>query len=174
MQTFSTNAINLKAYVLNETDKIVVMYSEDKGLMRCVAKGVKKPKSKLGGRMEMLVANKLLLRKGKNLDTVAQADTINSFYKIRQDMDKMMYAIYCAEIIINFGVENDPSAEEVYSLFYNCLQKIADSSSTVDVLLVVLRFQLQILQIVGYALELDGCANCSLCVDEEELYFSIL
>ena len=66
MNNFVTDAINLKAYNLSEADKIIVMYSKDKGLIRGVAKGVKKPKSKLGARMDLLVANKLMLYKGKH------------------------------------------------------------------------------------------------------------
>lgn len=58
MQNFTTNAINLKSYNLSETDKIIVMYSKDKGIIKGVAKGAKKTTSKLGGRMDMLVANR--------------------------------------------------------------------------------------------------------------------
>ena len=58
MNNFVTDAINLKSYNLSESDKIIVMYSKDKGLIRGVAKGVQKPKSKLGARMDLLVANK--------------------------------------------------------------------------------------------------------------------
>ena len=65
MQNFTTNAINLKSYNLSETDKIVVMYSKENGIIKGVAKGVKKTTSKLGGRMDMLIANKLLMRKAK-------------------------------------------------------------------------------------------------------------
>ena len=53
MQNFTTDAINLKSYNLSESDKIIVMYSKDKGIIRGVAKGVKKSTSKLGGRMDI-------------------------------------------------------------------------------------------------------------------------
>ena len=53
MQNFTTDAINLKSYNLSESDKIIVMYSKDKGIIRGVAKGVKKSTSKLGGRMDL-------------------------------------------------------------------------------------------------------------------------
>jgi len=52
MANYTTQAINLKSYNLGEADKIMVMYSRDHGIIRCVAKGIKKPTSKLGGRME--------------------------------------------------------------------------------------------------------------------------
>ena len=58
---YVTEAINLKSYNLNDADKILVMYSKDNGLIKGVAKGVKKPKSKLGARMDLLVANSLQL-----------------------------------------------------------------------------------------------------------------
>lgn len=45
MQNFTTNAINLKSYNLSETDKIIVMYSKDKGIIKGVAKGAKKPQA---------------------------------------------------------------------------------------------------------------------------------
>ena len=70
MNTFTTDAINIKTYPLSENDNIVVMFSKDKGLIKGVAKGVKKPKSKLGARMQMLVANKLMLNEGKSMDDI--------------------------------------------------------------------------------------------------------
>lgn len=112
MQNFTTNAINLKSYNLSETDKIIVMYSKDKGIIKGVAKGAKKTTSKLGGRMDMLVANRLMLHKGRNLDTICQAQAINTFKNTRNDMDKLFYSIYCSEVVHSFGVENDPNSEE--------------------------------------------------------------
>ncbi len=173
MQNFVTNAINLKSYPLSETDKIVVMYSKDKGLIRGVAKGSKKPKSKLGGRMDTLVANRLMLYKGKNLNTIAQAEALNTFNKIRVDMDKLLYSMYCAEIVMNFGVENDPSSEEIFDLFYACLSRIAECSEKVEVMLAVMRFQLKMMNILGYALELQKCAICNCELSDEEIYFSL-
>ena len=69
-KNYTTDAINLKSYDLSDADKIILMYSRDKGLVRGVAKGVKKPKSKLGARMDSLIANTLMFAKGKNLDRI--------------------------------------------------------------------------------------------------------
>ena len=81
MNNYVTEAINLKSYNLSESDKIILMYSKDKGLIKGVAKGIKKPKSKLGARMDLLVANSLQLLKGRSMDTILQAQTINNFRK---------------------------------------------------------------------------------------------
>lgn len=172
MQNFTTNAINLRSYNLSESDKIIVMYSKEKGLIKGVAKGGKKTSSKLGGRMDMLVANKLMLYKGKNLDTICQAEALNTFMNLRRDMDKLFYSMYCAEIINNFGVENDPNSEEIYNLFYSLLQSMSAATTKEETLLSILRFQLKIMSICGYSLEMDQCVKCGCKVDQEELYFS--
>lgn len=172
MSNFVANAINLRSYSLSESDKIIVMYSKEMGLIKGVAKGGKKTSSKLGGRMDMLVANKLMLYKGKNLDTICQAEALNTFINLRQDMDKLFYSMYCAEIVNNFGVENDPNSEEIYDLFYGVLQQISKSASKEEVLLSLLRFQLKIMYIAGYSIEMDNCVKCGYQIEKEEMYFS--
>ncbi|MDD3237275.1 MAG: DNA repair protein RecO [Candidatus Gastranaerophilales bacterium] len=171
-QNFVTDAINLRSYNLSEADKIVVMYSKEKGLIKGVAKGTKKPTSKLGARMDMLVANKLMLHKGKNLDTICQAEALNTFLNLRQDMDKLFYSMYCSEIVNNFGIENDPNSFEVYDLFYNFLNTLAATTKKEDILLSVLRFQLKMMYLSGYSLELDSCSKCGEKLGEENLYFA--
>lgn len=143
MNNFVTDAINLKAYNLSEADKIIVMYSRDKGLIRGVAKGVKKPKSKLGARMDLLVANKLMLYKGKSLDRICQAEALNTFQKTRRNMDKIFYSMYISEVVSNFGVEDDPCSNEVYDLLYKALEKISNASDAVEIMIAVIKFQLK-------------------------------
>ena len=172
MNNFVTDAINLKSYNLSEADKIMVMYSKEKGLMKCVAKGCKKPKSKLGARMDLLVANTLMLYKGKNMDTICEAKALNTFKSNRQDMDKLFYSMYVSEIVNNFGVEEDPSSAEIYNLLYKALEKIANSSNKKQVLIAVIKFQLKIMQIVGFGIELDTCLCCREQILAENMYFS--
>ena len=155
-EQFTTNVINLKSYNISEADKIILMYSKEKGLIKGVAKGIKKPTSKLGGRMDMLVANKLMLNKGKNLDTICQAEAINTFLNLRRDMNKLFYAMYAGEIITNFGIENDPNSEEIFNLFYSFLEQISKVEKKENVMLSLLKFQLKIMEITGYSIELDS------------------
>lgn len=172
MNNFVTDAINLKSYNLSECDKIIVMYSKEKGLIKGVAKGCKKPKSKLGARMDSLIANKLMLFKGKNLDTICEAQALNTFKKSRQDMDKLFNSMYVSEVITNFGVEEDPCSEEIYNLFYKTLQKIADSEDKKEIMIAVIKFQLKIMQISGFGIELDTCLCCREQILAEDMYFS--
>ena len=172
MNNFVTDAINLKAYNLSEADKIIVMYSKDKGLIRGVAKGVKKPKSKLGARMDLLVANKLMLYKGKNLDRICQAEALNTFQKTRQNMDKIFYSMYITEVVNNFGVEDDPCSKEIYDLLYKALDKISNASTNVEIMIAVIKFQLKMMQISGFGIELDTCLCCGEPIKDVNMYFS--
>jgi DNA repair protein RecO (recombination protein O) len=171
-KNYTTYAINLRSYDLSDADKIVVMYSKDRGLIRSVAKGVKRPKSKLGARMDSLIANTLQFSRGRNLDTICQAQTINSFKKIREDILKLMCSSYISEIVANFGLEGDPSSNETYNLLYSALNKIAESKEKKDVLIAVIKFQLKMMLIAGISPELDTCLCCGKRILEEDMYFS--
>lgn len=172
-EQFTTNVINLKSYSISESDKIILMYSKEKGLIKGIAKGIKKTTSKLGGRMDLLVANKMMLNKGRNLDTICQAEALNTFFNLRSDMNKLFYAMYCCEIVTNFGIENDPNSEEIYNLFYTFLEQLSSAEKTEHSMLNVIRFQLKIMEITGYSLELDNCVKCMKKPDEEEIWFSV-
>lgn len=171
-EQFTTNAINLKSYSISEADKIILMYSKEKGLIKGIAKGIKKINSKLGGRMDLLVANKMMLNKGRNLDTICQAEALNTFFNLRNDINKLFYALYCSEIVSNFGTENDPNSEEIYNLFYTFLDCIASSKTKEQIMLCVIRFQLKIMNITGYSIELNECVKCHK-KETEDFYFSI-
>lgn len=168
---FVTDAINLKSYNLSESDKIIVMYSKDKGLIRGVAKGVKKPKSKLGARMDLLVANTLMLHKGKNLDTICQAEVLNTFHKTRQDIDKIFYSMYVTEVVHNFGLEEDPGSEIIYNLLYKTLNAISISENKVEIMIAVIKFQLKMMIESGFSIEFDSCLHCHNTVKDETMYF---
>lgn len=171
MNNYVTDAINLKSYNLSESDKIIVMYSKDKGLIKGIAKGVKKPKSKLGARMDNLVANTVMLHKGKNFSTICQAQTLDSFRHVRTDLDKIFYSMYVAEIVNNFGLEDDPSSENIYNLLYRALNCISEAGNKVQIMLAVIKFQLKMMKESGFSLEFDNCLNCRHEVKNETVYF---
>ena len=120
METFVTDAINIKTYPLSENDSIVVMFSKEMGLIRGIAKGAKNPKSKLGARMQSLIANRLMLNKKRNLDIIKEASAINPFNKLRYDLDKLTMAFYAAEIINTFcnDDDKDKTQNELIYIFY--------------------------------------------------------
>jgi len=172
MNNYVTEAINLKSYNLNDADKIMVMYSKDNGLIKGVAKGIKKPKSKLGARMDLLVANSLQLLKGRSMDTILQAQTVNHFRKTREDYEKLMLSSYVSEVVMNFGEGSENASKEIYELLYKALDRIANSSDKKQMLIAAIKFQLKILLIMGFCVELDTCLCCGERVLDEDMYFS--
>ena len=171
MNKFTTDAITLKSYNLSESDKIIVMYSKDKGLLRCVAKGVKKPSSKIGSCFDSLIASQVLIAKGKKLDTISQAQGINSFSGLRKDFSRLSHAMYCADVINAFSIEDDLGSNEIYELFYNTLSALAGCKDKLNTILCVIKFQMNMMELLGYGLELDNCIKC-LCPIGETVVFS--
>ena len=172
MNNYVTEAINLKSYNLNDADKIVVMYSKDNGLIKGVAKGIKKPKSKLGARMDLLVANSLQLLKGRSMDTIIQAQTLNNFRKTREDIDKLMFSSYISELVMNLGEGSEAISKEVYELLYKALNHISNAETKKDAFISVIKFQLKLLLFMGFCVELDSCLCCRERVLDEEMFFS--
>ena len=172
MNNYVTEAINLKSYNLNDADKIVVMYSKDNGLIKGVAKGIKRPKSKLGARMDLLVANSLQLLKGRSMDTILQAQTLNNFRKTREDIDKLIFSSYISELVMNLGEGSEAISKDVYELLYKALNHISNSETKKDAFISVIKFQLKLLLFMGFCVELDSCLCCRERVLDEEMYFS--
>lgn len=169
-KSFVTEAINLKNYPLNDNDSIVVMFSKTKGLMRAVAKGSKRPKSKLGARIQMFIANQLMLFEGKNLDTIAQAQSVNTFSKIRYDLDKLSYAMYIAELVNNFcsnDYNKDENYSEIYNLIYCTYEKIASCDTKAEVLLTSLKFQIKLMSFLGWGLDFEYCSKCQKNIEDD-------
>lgn len=169
-KSFMTEAINLKNYPLNDNDSIVVMFSKQKGLMRAVAKGVKRPKSKLGARVQMFIANQLMLFEGKNLDTIAQAQSLNTFSKIRSDLDKLSYSMYVAELVNNFcssQYNNDENYGEIYDLIFHTYEKMASATTKEEILLISLKFQIKLMNLLGWGLDFNYCSKCQKDIEDD-------
>jgi len=169
-KSFVTEAINLKNYPLNDNDSIVVMFSKQKGLMRAVAKGSKRPKSKLGARIQMFIANQLMLFEGKNLDTIAQAQSVNTFSKIRSDLDKLSYSMYVAELVNNFcsnDYNKDENYSEIYDLIYFTYEKIATATTKEEVIFATLKFQIKLMNFLGWGLDFKYCSKCQKDIEDD-------
>lgn len=169
-KSFVTEAINLKNYPLSDNDSIVVMFSKTKGLIHAIAKGAKKPKSKLGARIQMFIANKMMLFEGKSMDTIYQAESLNTFSKIRYDFDKLSYSMYVAEIVNNFCSKDYDSSEnsgDIYDLIFNTFDKIAKTNKKEDVILSALKFQVKIVALLGWGIDFSFCSICQKNLDDD-------
>lgn len=152
----ATKAITLKYYDLGEADKIYSLFSREYGVIKAVAKGIKKAKSKFGGRLDLLNVNQLIIRQGKNLGTITQCETYKLFPQLRLDYDKLIYSLFLGELILLFSNEGEPF-EEVFDLLLETLEKVEKSDIP---LIYAIWFEMQFLALLGYQSNLTECDFC--------------
>ena len=122
-QKYKATGIVLKGSSIKENDRLVTVLTPEHGLIRAVAPGAKKHKSRLRGRTELFVVNELLLIKGRSLDKLIQADTIYTYPGLSRDIGKLATAQYLAELSLALAVDEQPQAE-LYELFNEHLRRI--------------------------------------------------
>ena len=167
-RVYKTEAVVLRRTNLGEADSIVTLYTPYLGKIRAVAKGVRKPKSKLCGHLDLLTRSALLLAQGQNLDVVTQCQSIDSFARLKSDLKRVGCALYMAELLDRFTVEHVEN-HPVYELLNADLLWLGEARSTA----VVLRhFELQLLRHLGYQPELYHCLNCRSPLKRERNLFS--
>jgi len=122
-RTYKATGINLKSMPLGETDRLVTVLTPEFGLVRAVAPGARKPKSRLRGRIEMFVVNELLIAKGRSLDKIVQAETLASYPKLGKDLGKLTASQYLAELLLCVALSEQPQVE-FYDLLNDYLRHI--------------------------------------------------
>lgn len=155
-RVYQTPAIVLRQRKLGEADKIVTLYSANFGKLDAVAKGVRKATSRLSGHVEPLNHGSFLLAHGRSLDIVTQAQTVESFQTVREDLDRLSRALYAAELVDRFTEERSENFA-LYRALLDTLRRLAER----DDLDGVLRFfEMTLLDMLGYRPELGSCIAC--------------
>jgi len=155
-RTYQTEAIIIKKIKLGEADRILTLYTPQLGKIRAVAKGVRRPRSKLAGHLELLTHSQVSLARGRNLDTVIGSQTINSFLPLKSDLKLTACALYAAELVDQFTadhIENHP----LFQLLLNTLERLCQDG---DNELTIRYFELHLLDKVGYRPQLQQCVSC--------------
>ena len=155
-RTYQTEAIIIKKIKLGEADRILTLYTTHPGKVRAVAKGVRRPRSKLSGHLELLTHSMVSLTRGRNLDTIIGSQTINSFLTLKSDLELTSYALYATELVDQFtadNVENPP----LFQLLLETMKRLCQGG---DNELVLRYFELHLLNLVGYRPQLQQCVSC--------------
>ncbi len=92
-RTYQTVAVIIKKTKLGEADRILTLYSLDMGKIQGVAKGIRRPRSKLAGHLELLTYSQLTFGRGRNAATIIGSQTIDSFLLLKSDLDLIAYAL---------------------------------------------------------------------------------
>lgn len=122
-KTYNATGINLKSMPLGEADRLVTILTPEWGLIRVVAPGSRKQNSKLAGRMGLFVVNQLLIYKGRSLDKITQAETLESYPGLAKDLGKLAASQYLAELVLCHALSEQPQAE-LYALFNEHLRRL--------------------------------------------------
>ncbi|MBC7474896.1 MAG: DNA repair protein RecO [Candidatus Sericytochromatia bacterium] len=159
----SATAITLKYYDIGESDKIYALFSREYGIIRAVAKGIKKPKSKFSGRLDLLNVNELVIREGRNLGTIVECESYKVFPLLRLDYDKLIYSLFLGELILLFSNEGE-SFEQVFDLLISTLEAIQKADIP---LIYIIWFEIQFLSLLGYQSNFSECDICKQKVAEK-------
>jgi len=125
MPSYKTEAINLRTKRFSEADKLLSVFTRERGKVSAIAKSACKPSSKYGGRLEVFGYNNLLLAAGKNLDIISQVETIESFHSIREKEGSLDAGLYIAKVLFYFLEERVPR-EALFELFLGCLRLLKE------------------------------------------------
>lgn len=121
MHSFTDEGVVLKKQDFSEADRLLTILTRDHGKIKVLAKGVRRPTSRKGGNLDLLNHVQIFVARGKNLDLVTQAQAVNTFSSIKNDVKDISKAYYLCEITDRL------CAEEVPSIFiFNLLVQTLD------------------------------------------------
>jgi DNA repair protein RecO (recombination protein O) len=152
---YRDTAVVLRTYKLGESDRIVVLLTEHHGKVRAVARGVRKTRSRFGGRLEPLSHVSLLLSRGRDLDHVSQAESVESLRHLLDDLDVATQGLAMLEAVDQLAPDREP-VPQVYRMLVGALRTLAERRSS----LVVPAFYWKLLAGEGVRPELDACVAC--------------
>jgi DNA repair protein RecO (recombination protein O) len=157
--SFKTEAIVLRSIRYGEADRVLHLYTAERGRVGAVAKGVRRVKSRLGGRLEPLSRVRLVLHQGRGeLCTVSQADTVRAHAALRERREALERASQACEAVLRLLDSSDPNPP-AYNLLCNELA-LLDAEPERACRAHALAFRLKLLLAAGFAPELAACASC--------------
>ncbi len=152
---YRDSGVVLRTYKLGEADRIVVLLTADNGKVRAVAKGVRKTTSRFGARLEPMSHVRLLLYRGRELDIVSQAESVEPLAPLLGDLDRASQGMAVLEAADQLALEREPNPE-LYRMLVGVLRTIAIRPGP----LVVPAFYWKLLAAEGLRPELDACVRC--------------
>ena len=153
---YRTEAIVLSRTDVGETNRILTVYTPRRGKFAVIAKGVRKPLSRLGPHLEYFTRCHLMLARGRDLDVVTGAETVDAHLGLRGDLEAYGHASHLAEML-NRLTQDRQENEAVYSLLSTSLSLLADG---VNPFAVTRHYELALLSLLGFRPELYRCVAC--------------
>lgn len=165
---FRTEAIVLSRLDVGEADRIVVVFTPYRGKLDVIAKGARRAQSRLGPQLDYFSRVGLQLSRGRDLDVVTSAETMDRLPRLREDLDAYGHACYFVELVKGMTQPREEH-QEVYDLLKNSLVLLNDG---VDPWVIARHFEMALLYTLGYRPELFHCVHCKSPMQPERNSFS--
>jgi DNA repair protein RecO (recombination protein O) len=170
VRSYRTQAIVLGHIEYGEADRILKLFTFKKGKITAIAKGVRKIRSWKAGHLEPFTRVTLFLAKGRNMDIVTQAETVDGYLGLREDLERVAYASYVVEVLDRFTYEEGQNVA-IFRLLANTLKRLETHPNPATV---VHYYELRLLDLVGFRPQLFNCIDCGKPIREEDQFFSPL
>lgn len=157
MKQIKVNGVILVENNMGDFDKMLTMLTPNLGKIGCSARGARRPKSLLLAGTQFLCFGEYLLYKSGDNYSINSCETIEMFYNIRTDLDKLTYATYITKIVNDVTTENQNSYHTL-KLFLNTLFAISETNKDLDFITTV--FKLRLLKILGFLPNIKECVGC--------------
>jgi DNA repair protein RecO (recombination protein O) len=168
MATYKTKGIVVGRHNLGEADRIMVILTPEHGVVRAVARGVRRIKSRMAGHLELFCESELMLAEGRNLDVVTSARLL-WHGDLTADYSRLQTAYLVAEMISRLSGE-EQAHPGMYELVQATLQRLADGADAGPAL--ELWFKLRLLDVLGHRPDLAGCMICGSDDAADRYYFN--
>ena len=167
-RTFRATAVVLRHVEYGEADRILTLFTLEKGKIQAIAKGVRKIRSRKAGHLEPFTRVALFLAKGRNLAIVTQAEALESYPGIRADLTRTALAAYVIELLDRFTQEEGENRQ----LFHMLVDTLGRLNQDEQPETVVRYYEVQLLDLLGFRPELTHCVVCRTEIKPEEQFFS--
>ena len=164
MGTIKTKGIIIAENNMGDFDKMVTILTPN-GKIGCSAKGARRPKSQLMAGTQFLCFGEYMLFKGNNTYTLNSCETIEVFYNIRIDLDKLEYASQITKMIQEVTDENQ-NTYKILQLYLNTLYVISKTDMNLDFVISI--FKLRLMCLLGFTPRIEECVNCK---QKDNLYY---
>lgn len=168
MGIIKTKGIILSESKMGDFDKMVTILTPS-GKIGCAAKGARRPKSLLMAGTQYFCFGEYLIFKGTNSYNINSCDTIEVFYNLRTDLDKLNYAVEICKLVESVTYENQ-NTYHILQLLLNTLYMISETDK--NLVLIDCAFKLRLLCLLGFMPNVKKCTRCN--EDEPIRYFSIV
>ncbi len=167
-RTLRTEAVVLKHTDWGEADRILTLYTREKGKLRAIAKGVRKLTSRKAGHLEPFSKTELMMAAGRDFWIITQAECSNSYPKLKEDLVCMGYAAYAVELAEKFSVEGQEN-RNLYRLLTETLDRLEKQD---DRIITIRYYEVHLLDHLGYKPQLITCVHCGNEIKPQDQYFS--